>query len=411
MHRLFSIVLFINFLSLFVNALDLDTVTTVSASEQSAHLPRLSSRAMIFHDPYLYLTYWEGSGNYRPTNPSKIFLSAASTDTYLWAEPYQVDTLSSGRHPSIAIANDKLYIAWHDYRHASPDNYINNTEIYTNSASVSEHPSFAIADTRITSSYAEHNGDNGYVPCLFPMGDEMGIVWYDYFLNGLYSQVGFSSTENGSWSPVDISEMLICGGSQSEDYVLPSAVYLNDNIYMCFGGGYDHPNTLFAATYDQTQCNVYPIDLSLYNSYWDTPQIYLVDGKPVILAAGKGSENGTASINLVKLQLQSTPAYQTITLVPAQQLNSYAKLGFYNDKLYIAWMQGGKNVMLRSFSYPDCALLSEDLIASAASTIQGLAFQVKDDRELFFAWEAGDQIYFTRTLPPQTCVDHFQLYD
>lgn len=175
----------------------------------------------------LHCVYWSGGFATNWKSPSYIYYNSWAKNTG-WGNVQEIDDSEDddGRHvggriPSLAIdKNDTVWVAWHDHRHCpleSPYNGINNIEIYCDK--MVPGGDFLADDIRLTSTSADHYGDNGYVARIeaADQGD-VSIIWYDFHVDGWISDIFMKSSDiSGEFdSNFAMSSMQLTDSSQRD---------------------------------------------------------------------------------------------------------------------------------------------------------------------------------------------------
>ena len=179
------------------------------------HLSRTANGHMAFDtDGILHVVYWAGGLVTNPSTPSSIYYRTW-TEANGWSVPTQIDNSAvpegriGGRHPSLAITpDDTVWIVWHDHRHCTGPNWIDNIEIYGDFRPPGGE--FTSTDFRLTTSMANHNGDNGYAPKIIAHDSgRLTVSWYDFNLASEISDIYLrTSDEAGRFDPAEAMDAM-----------------------------------------------------------------------------------------------------------------------------------------------------------------------------------------------------------
>jgi hypothetical protein len=175
-----------------VSAVELLPEERVASDGRNYQMSRNPNHSMaVGRDGTVHLVFWDSFYlDTSPAHPSTAWYCRRDPSGY-WSSPEIVDdsytsggTRVGGRHPSLVLRpNGEVRVFWHDYRNcAAAKKWIDNIEIYMDTRPPAG--SFSPNDVRLTTTWAAHDGDNGYVPqaILSPTG-EIFVVWYDYHFN------------------------------------------------------------------------------------------------------------------------------------------------------------------------------------------------------------------------------------
>lgn len=145
----------------------------------------------------LHVVYWaETRADFtNPTYPSFIIYRSWRPESG-WSAPAVVDDSFvagqrvGGRHPALAVApDDAVWVVWHDLRHSTAARqWIDNAEIYADRRPLGG--SFSQIDLRLTTSMADHAGDNGLAPKIAAAADgRLSVVWFDFHFDDGQAEV------------------------------------------------------------------------------------------------------------------------------------------------------------------------------------------------------------------------------
>jgi hypothetical protein len=165
----------------------------VTDSAANYRMTRNPSRQAAFDsEGTLHAVWWSGTLSTAPETPSEVFYASWSRGIG-WSAPQTVDdsyiegdVRVGGRQPSLTLTDDgAVWVVWQDHRHCRggvPYSWIDNVEVYADVKPPGG--SFSTTDIRLTTTVAEHFGDNAYSPRILAGPDgAMRVIWYDFHFN------------------------------------------------------------------------------------------------------------------------------------------------------------------------------------------------------------------------------------
>jgi hypothetical protein len=228
----------------------------VTTDDRRAEFSRNTQSAFaVDSQGVLHLVYYVSGESLSP--PLSQILHQEIRDGIV-SPPARVDrgSVGGGRHPSLAIdAHNAVHVVWHDQRHCTATgNWIDNVEIYYNHKSLGG--SFATEDLRLTTTQADHLGDNGYLPQILSAPDgRLHVVWYDFHTNGNNADIYLlSSNVNGEFDlQKDIDAYRLTSIEERDNetsFWTPALSFFGNHLFVLWGyqKGYSGFNTLLSRT-------------------------------------------------------------------------------------------------------------------------------------------------------------------
>jgi hypothetical protein len=409
----------------------------VVSDSRNYDLSRNTNHSMVVgRDGTVHLVFWDDAYlDTSPAHPSTVWYCRRDPSGR-WRSPEIVDdsyttgeTRVGGRHPSLVLrSNDEVRVFWHDYRNCTAARkWMDNTEIYMDTRPAAG--AFSPNDVRLTTTWATHDGDNGYVPqaILSPTG-EIYVAWYDYHFDRNLGDVFLMKSDSlGCFNlAAPIESQRLTNASQRADgvsYTFPDlALDASGTVHLVWTrdsqGGYG----VYYARLKSGSPLTPPIVLSATGGdFYDPPHITASPrGDVYVLWTEHGSSNGDSDIVVARLRrgaaVFDAPAKISGNL--SDQSHGDLKVDS-RGLLHAVWVDGRSGhdeVFAGVFDFDGKTLLSE--IKTSENPADALpprpAIALDQNNSAYIAWtdyrSGRGSIYFRAVLTPTGVRMNWNLY-
>lgn len=355
----------------------------------------------------VFATYWSKNGSVSPQSPSLAFVQKRSISRE-WEDPVQIHEGFGARHSALLYADKTLHAVWHDYRHCTNTaNWMDRVEIYYDRMPVSNYPALE-KNIRVTAPQDSHPGNNRFVPVPLLLDEkEIGLVWYDFYFDGHRSEIFFTNTSEGDWAQdVPHEEMALTrGAGEREPFTMPDAAAYEETMYLVWTDTVGWVGNLYYGIYDSESFRFEKI-AQQKGGYFDPPSIYLIKGKPYILATSYNDNNESAII-ILEVNADEPEAEGSVYLTPYAGRACRPVLYISGELLYIAWLKNFREIKLAGYSYPQWQIKEEYTVfekPSADNTMYVGLNGFEDD--LYLLWNYGGDVHFTSSEKPTSVIGY-----
>ncbi|MFP4381252.1 MAG: hypothetical protein ACLFUS_12190 [Candidatus Sumerlaeia bacterium] len=362
----------------------------ITSGNEAYQLSRNANGSIAFDaSDTLHLTYWSGGFMASPTMPSHIYYQSKTADGD-WASPIAIDDSKvqvagpyqgqhiGGRHPSMAVLPDgTVWIIWQDHRHcnpATPYNSIDNTEVYGDR--MLPGGTFTDTDIRLTTSSAEHFGDNAYHPKVASNNaGRIGAAWFDFHFDFDLADIFLKvSADDGAFDPADtMADMRFTsdGSDSGANYNQMPDIAMTDTAahLVWYKGLAGVGGDLFyaEAPFDGDASGPIMIEADVGN-YWYPPHIEVGRDGSVWIAYGAPADSEKITLLRKRPGQSAFDAPVQLTSAPGKQYNADMVVAA-DGTIHLAWIdtRAEQHIYYGHYDPETGSLLQERRITESAS--------------------------------------------